>query len=151
MKREWKPDRKVPGLGLMMLPSGVQTFYLRYREPSGRQQTHRLGRLGVLTLPQAREEAIKILADVARGQTPTSDRRDLRRSLTIADLHRRVGHEHYVKLRAKTVFDYQIIWRLHILPRLGSRKIAEVTTQHVIDLLGRYRLNAGEPDAGGVA
>lgn len=135
MKREWKPDKKVPGLGLMTLPSGVQTWYLRYREPSGRQQTHRIGRATVLTLPQAREEAIKILADVARGMTPTTDRRAMRRSATVAELCERVTREHYVKLRPKTVIDYEVAWRLYILPAMGSHKVAAITTAQVAELI----------------
>jgi integrase len=135
MQKEWIPDKKIAGLGLMVLPSGVQTFYLRYREPSGRQQTHRIGRAGVVSLPVAREEAIKILADVARGKTPTTDRKELRSSPTVADLAARVTREHYAKLRPKTVIDYEVAWRLHILPVIGSHKVATVTTAQVLKLL----------------
>ncbi len=67
MKKEWQADRKVPGLGLMVLESGVRTWYLRYREPGGKQQTHKIGRAGVISLTTAREEARKLLADAARG------------------------------------------------------------------------------------
>ena len=75
--RKWETDPKVPGLGLLILPSGVRTWYLRYREPGGRQRTHKIGRAGTVSRTMAREEAHKLLAAVAQGQAPT-DRKSTR-------------------------------------------------------------------------
>jgi integrase len=135
MKREWRPDKKIRGLGLLVLPSGVETYYLRYREPGGRQQMHRIGRASVLTLTQARDEALKLLGAAARGQSPTTDRQALRRSPTVAELAERVTREHYGKLRPKTVLEYGAAWRLYILPALGTHKAATVTTAQVLTML----------------
>jgi integrase len=135
MSQKWQPDRKVRGMGLLVLPSGVRTFYLRYREPSGRQRMHKLGRADVITLTQAREEAIKILADVARGQAPTTARQQLRRAMTVAQLAERVMRRHYHKLRPATVVGYQVLWNNHILPRIGSEKVPTLSTVQVLDMM----------------
>jgi integrase len=135
MKKQWQPDRKVPGLGLAVLASGVRTYYLRYREPGGRQQTHKIGRAEVVGLTMAREEALKILADVARGKTPTTDRKRLRHGMTVAQLAARVAEKHYPKLRPSTVIGCDVLWRRHILPRIGTEKVATLTTMQVIDML----------------
>lgn len=134
MVREWIADTKVRGLGILRLPSGVETWYLRFREPSGKQQHHRIGRADIISRTLAREEAHKLLAAVAKGEAPTSARQALRRGPSMADLHRRLMAEHYPKLRAKTRVGYQSIWRLHILPELGTAKVQAVTSAQVMAL-----------------
>lgn len=135
MKREWIPDTKITGLGILKLPSGVETWYLRYREPSGKQQHHKIGRAEVLNRTLAREEAMKILAAVARGEEPTSARRELRHAPTVVDLYERMKAEHYPKLRPNTVKGYLCTWDLHIIPALGTTKVQKVTTAQVMKLL----------------
>jgi integrase len=135
MKREWKPDTKVTGLGILRLPSGVETWYLRYREPDGKQQHHKIGRADVIGRTLAREEAHKLLAAVAQGQAPTSARQELRQGPTVADLHKLLKEKHYGKLREKTRAGYQSIWDCHIIPKLGTTKVKQVTSGQVMALL----------------
>ena len=136
MKREWQPDRKISGLGLMILPSGVRTWYVRYREPSGKQQTHKIGRAEVVSLTMAREEAIKILAAVAKGEAPGTDKQLLRQGKTVAELAAMVTEKHYaLRVRPSTAIGYEVLWRRHILPRIGSEKVATLQAIQVIDML----------------
>jgi integrase len=136
MKREWQPDRKVSGLGLMVLPTGVRTWYVRYREPSGKQQTQKIGRAEVVSLTMAREEAIKILAAVAKGEAPGTDKQLLRHSKTIRELSVMVTEKHYAKrVRPNTQVGYAVLWKNHILPRIGAEKVATLQTIQVIDML----------------
>jgi integrase len=135
MKREWIPDTKVPGLGILKLPSGVETWYLRFREPGGKQQHHKIGRLPIVSRTLAREEAHKLLAAVAKGEAPTSARQELRRGPTVADLYARIQLEHYGKLRTKTRAGYRSIWEAHIIPELGTTKVQQVTTAQVMKLV----------------
>jgi integrase len=136
MKREWIPDTKIAGLGILRLPSGVETWYLRYREPTGKQQHHKIGRADIINRTLAREEAVKLLAAVARGEEPTSARRELRHSPTVADLYQRVKAEHYPKLRPNTVKGYICTWDLHIVPELGTTKVQKVSSAQVMKLVG---------------
>jgi integrase len=136
MKREWQPDRKISGLGLMVLPTGVRTYYVRYREPSGKQQTHKIGRAEVVSLTMAREEAIKILAAVAKGEAPGTDKQLLRHGKTIAELAELVKNKHYAtRVRASTATGYDVLWRRHMLPRIGAEKVATLQALQVIDML----------------
>lgn len=75
------PDAKAPGLFLIVQPSGVKSWALRFRRPDGRSAKLTLGRVdlsdretsdepvigGALTLRQARELANKIDRERARG------------------------------------------------------------------------------------
>ena len=135
MKKEWIPDTKVAGLGILRLPSGVETWYLRYREPSGKQQHHRVGRTTVVSRTLAREEAHKLLAAVAKGEAPTSQRQELRQAPTVAELYQRVKAEHHPRLRPSTVKGYNCTWELHIIPELGTTKVQLVTTAQVMALI----------------
>lgn len=135
MKREWIQDNKVSGLGILRLPSGVETWYLRYREPSGKQQHHRIGRTTVVSRTLAREEAHKLLAAVAKGEAPTSQRQELRQGPTVTDLHKLLEEKHYPKLREKTRAGYKSIWDCHIIPKLGTTKVKLVTSGQVMKLL----------------
>lgn len=136
MKRDWQADRKVPGLGLLILPSGVRTYYVRYREPSGKQQTHKIGRAEVVSLTMAREEAIKILAAVAKGEAPGTEKQLLRHSKTVMELAAMVTERHYARhVRPNTRIGYEVLWRRHILPAIGAEKVATLQTLQVLDML----------------
>lgn len=132
MSKQWIADRKVPGLGVMVLPSGVRTWYLRYREPTGKQQHHRIGRADSVNTTTAREEAHKILASVAKGEAPTSARQERRRSPTVAQLLERIKREHWPKLRPGTVVNNELIWRRHLLPEFGAVKVVELQRRQVV-------------------
>jgi integrase len=132
MKKEWQADRKVPGLGLMVLESGVRTWYLRYREPGGKQQTHKIGRAEVINVTTAREEARKLLADAARGLAPTTARKEHRNAPTMQELRDRVEKRHWPKLRAGTRANNELVWRLHLLPVFGTTKIVDLERRQVV-------------------
>lgn len=133
--KQWEADSSVPGLGVMVLPSGVRTWYLRYREPGGKQQTQKIGRDGVINKTIARREALKILAEVAKGNAPGTERRKAKSGLKMVDLKTRMERDHYAKLRPGTAANYEQIWRLHVLPLIGDKSIEAVQRSDVIALL----------------
>lgn len=136
MKR-WESDSSVPGLGVLVLPSGIRTWYLRYREPDGKQQTQKLGRDGIINKTIARKQAVQILAEVAKGNAPGTARKERLKAPKMTELQARMEREHYATLRPKTVSNYEQIWRLHITPALGSKRVREVTREQVVELLGK--------------
>jgi len=66
--------------GLRILPSGVRAYAVQYRDVSGRTRRIALGRHGVLTPDQARKMAVQRLAEVARGENPSTERRAARKT-----------------------------------------------------------------------
>src|SRR4051812_42687255 len=73
---EWDDD--LPGFGLRMKPSGAKSFFIQYRNANGRSRRFTIGRYGVFTCDEARTEARKALAEVARGLDPAEARKDNR-------------------------------------------------------------------------
>ena len=64
-------DTRLKGFILRVQPSGVMTYYAEY----GRGKRVRLGRVGVLTPLDAREEAKQVLGDSYKGKYPTTARK----------------------------------------------------------------------------
>lgn len=129
--KQWEADNSVPGLGVLILESGVRTWYLRYRELGGRQRTQKIGRADVINRAAARREAIKLLSEVAQGRAPQKPVQ----SPTVADLAALMEQRHYVKLRGTTAKAYKRMWKLHILPDIGRRPVTEVERREVLELL----------------
>ena len=68
-------DTEIPGFLLRVLPTGKMTYHCDYRRPDGRRTRLKLGDVRVLTPAQARDEALKILGDRARGEDPAKNRK----------------------------------------------------------------------------
>src|SRR5438105_4462189 len=68
-------DTDLPGFLLRVLPTGSMTYFCDFRQADGRRTRLKLGDTRVLTPSQARDEAHKVLGDVARGQDPIAARK----------------------------------------------------------------------------
>jgi integrase len=69
-------DQELAGFGVRVAPSGRRNFILSYRLPGSRRAIMAtIGTFGVLTLPQAREEAQKLLAKVQLGGNPQAEKK----------------------------------------------------------------------------
>jgi integrase len=123
-------DSLVPGLCLLVLPSGARTYYLRFRQLDGRQLELKLGTPTELTVDGARKLARDALAQVREGRRPTEERRSLRQAQTLADLAREHLERHASKKRSGGCDEAN--WRVHLLPALGgATKVAAVTHEDV--------------------
>ena len=78
-------DSSVPGFHARRQKDAV-TYVLFYRA-GGRQRWYTIGRHGAPWTPdEAREEARRVLGEVAKGGDPASSRKSARNAATVADL-----------------------------------------------------------------
>ncbi len=121
-------DSLVPGLALLVLPSGQRTYYLRHRV-DGAQRELKLGTPSELSPDQARALAREALAQVRAGGDPAEERRLRREAPTIETLAARHLQAHASRKRSGR--NDEILWRRHLLPAFGRMKVAALTRERV--------------------
>src|SRR3954469_5130592 len=82
-------DGSVSGLAARRQTGSVVSYYLMYRTADGRKRTYTIGKHGSPWTPDtARQEARRILVEVAKGGDPAGDKLAGRPAITIAQLCR---------------------------------------------------------------
>ena len=121
-----------PRFLLRVMPSGLRSFMVRYRNARGRQKWCLIGRVGELTPDEARNEARQILAAARRGEDPAADRGAKRKGATVSDLLNAYLNDHVAKKnKAKTQKEVERLVEKHIRPKLGPLKLAELSLNDV--------------------
>ena len=141
MVRDAKPDGKartiwdkqVMGLGLQITPTGIKNYVIRCRVGDQKRQAI-LARAGQISLKDARERAGAEHVRMRAGEAdPLRRRRDAREAPTMAqfieqffavEVPARIARGRMKPITAET-YGYQS--RTHILPAIGTRRVANVT------------------------
>ncbi|MEX0279855.1 MAG: tyrosine-type recombinase/integrase [Arenibacterium sp.] len=127
-------DEGLPGFGLRVKTTGVKSFVVQYRNrQTGRSNRKTLGRYGpTLSLHAARDLARSLLAEVVRGEDPVANARAIRKSPTVSELADQYMSEHAIpKKRPGSVRNDQAMLHRYVLPKLGTLRVVEVTTQDI--------------------
>ncbi|MFD0846900.1 tyrosine-type recombinase/integrase [Sphingosinicella xenopeptidilytica] len=127
-------DAELKGFGVRMMPSGVASYILKYRNREGRQRKLAIGRVGALTTEEARTLARQKLAEVAHGADPSAERQQIRQAITIAELCDLYVTEAEGRVKASTLaMDKSRIER-HVKPLIGKRTVISLTPADVAKL-----------------
>ena len=127
-------DTELSGFGLRIYPSGRKAFVQTYRF-RGKQRFYTVGTFGKMTVDEARTEALDVLRQARQGKDPAEDRMAYRKAPTMADLAERFIKEHSeVNKKPDSVDQDRRRFRLHILPRLGHRRVADIARADVAEL-----------------
>jgi len=127
-------DAELKGFGLKVTPSGAKTYVIAYRAGGGRGGTKKeytLGRHGALTPEQARDDARRLLAEVAQGGDPQGDRAKRRGEMNVADLCDLYLTEGTATKKASTLATDRGRITSHIKPVLGKKSVSSVTASDV--------------------
>lgn len=129
------------GLAARRQTGSVVSYYLMYRTADGRKRTYTIGKHGSPWMPEtARQEARRILVEVAKGGDPAGDRLAGRTTMTVAQLCQRyladveagrlLTRRKAAKKASTLISDRGRIVR-HIIPLLGRKSMASVTRNDV--------------------
>jgi integrase len=125
-------DADLTGFGVRVLVSGRKSYLVQYRA-GGRTRRRTIAKHGVLTAEEARLEAKKLLGEVAKGGNPSEDRHEHLRAPTMAVLCDRFLSEYAAHhCKPSTSKGYEIVIRTYIKPRLGPRKIIDITRAEIV-------------------
>lgn len=131
-------DSEQRGFMLEVRRSGGMTFYQRYTDERGRERQFKIGPADAVPLDQARKKARVVLAQALLGDDPQARRRELREIPTLAELVRDRYLPH-VKAYKRSWRTDETVFRVHILPLLGSKPLDEITGDAVADVIQRMR------------
>src|SRR3954465_6603199 len=82
-------DGSISGFGARRQAGQVISYFVVYRTREGRQRTYTIGKQGSPWSPAtARQEARRILGEVALGRDPMADKIAGRKAITVAELCR---------------------------------------------------------------
>ena len=124
-------DSALAGFGVRMASSGKASFMLKYRTRTGEARKMVIGRVGTITPDEARKEAIKALAEVAKGGDPSTDRKAARKNMKVAELADRFVADMKGGWKANTYLSNTSQIETHIKPLLGQRDAVSLTYSDV--------------------
>lgn len=125
-------DANVPGFGLRIWPSGKMIFILKFRDQLHVQRKITIGDARIVKLPTARARAQLALANAKIGIDPEAALAEARGAPTVEDVASRYMREHaLVRKKRRSAEGDETLLRLHILPRLGKRRITRVVRQDI--------------------
>jgi integrase len=133
------PDGALPGLYLVVQPSGAMSWAVRYRF-EGKPRKHTIGPCPAFSLLQAREQAGKALRAVAEGRDPAGEkaaRKEAKLDLVNDVLDEFIKRHVEVKNRPSTATEAKRIIEKEIRPKWGERAITSITRAQVITLLDK--------------
>jgi integrase len=145
-------DRRVPGFGVRIFPSGKRMYFFRFRsKTTGQHRRVTIGLHGPLTVEKARESAADLYEPVRKGRDPVQERQQLaaRRG---PDRIEAVVEEFLVrymtgKKRApRYVDETRRNFAIHVLPRWQGRDIRGISRRDIIELLDTV-VDEGKPVA----
>ncbi|HEY1857323.1 site-specific integrase [Acidocella sp.] len=128
-------DSRLRGFIAEQRQSGT-TFYLRYKDARGRNREIKLGRLGDLTVEQARKRAEQLKASVSMGADPLAER-DKKRAVPLLAEFAAQRFLPHVQEHLRSAHNIDACLRLRILPFLGRKALDEINQDDVATLRRR--------------
>lgn len=120
-------DATIKGFGVRCSQGGTKSFFLMYGRERARYQ---IGRVGIITLAEAREAARRFLAERTLGKR---DNRTLKFEDAVA-----VFFESQVeRLRPRTMKRYRDIMERHFKPKLKGKALAAIRTDDLTEIIDK--------------
>lgn len=128
---------KVPGFNLKIMPSGIKTYYLRYRTDSKTyQQELKIGRAEQISLAKATKKAQGEYNRIFDGIDPQAEKKKQQGEITVEELLKR--YVTYQEPKKKSVLNDKGYIKNWISPALGKNKISKLSRKQVRDFVNGH-------------
>jgi site-specific recombinase XerD len=128
-------DRELRGFGVQVMPSGLKSFVIQFRNIEGRARRVVIGRYGLMTVEEARHIAHDKLVAVSKGIDPVAEGARAAGLLTVAEIcdwyiaeaeaGRILGRRRRAIEPSTLAMDHSRI-ESHIKPLLGRRQVGSL-------------------------
>jgi integrase len=147
-------DTELTGFGVRVSTSGLKVFFVQARTRAGRGIKVTIGKFRLVTPEQAREAAVRHHAVLALGRDPAAELKAARQAekarragATVAELWRAYAETVLPNLRPKSQQAYASWYTLHISPRLGRVKLADLSAGRIREMHRELTANVGASTA----
>ena len=137
-------DTEVKGFGLKVTPSGSKIYVLQYRVEGGRTTAPKrftIGKHGSpWTADKARDEAIRLLAQIKEKQDPQAQKAAGRAAAKAAETFAEAAEtfiDEYAKPKNRSWAQSKGILDRHVVPSWGTRPLKDITRADVKALLAK--------------
>jgi len=135
-------DTETPGFRLHVRSSGAKYFYLQKRV-DGRAEQIRLGQFPELKLKDARQKAVELAGEIAKGINPQAKVRARRGELSLSSLFDEFMEQHITPYRKpKTATLYRSLYRTN-LSHWKNRRLSEIRRRGIQRLHRDLGANSG--------
>jgi len=138
--RQEIPDSLLPGLYLIVQPSGARSWAVRYRH-NGRPRKHTLGSYPAIDLKSARVLGTKVLRAAAEGRDPTGERQEQRANTVAQVVAQFLATHGQRRYRPRTFAEAQRLLKQNVVAHWGHQPIASITRKQLRDMLDRLVAN----------
>lgn len=130
-------DLTIPGLVYEARASGGGTYYLRYTDPAGTKRQYKLGRSSDISCASARKEAQRLRSVVVLGGDPAAKKAEAKSIPLFCEIADQ--HMTYARLHLRSHEDVSSIFRTHLLPKFGKKRVTDITRPAVSQFLADKR------------
>jgi integrase len=127
----FKWDTEMRGFGVRIMPSGTASYFVQYRTPEGRTRRMTIGRVGTLTPDEARKLAREKLGYVASGGDPSTERRAVRKAMTVSELCDRYIKDAKGRVKDSTLAMDKSRIESHVKPLIGKLSVRGLTATDI--------------------
>ena len=120
-------DADQPGLYLLVSAAGqASSYYLRYKDGTGKSCHQKIGRSSDISLADARKQARTLKAEItANGRDPRAEEKARKAVVTLDELW--LAYKQFAKSRKRSFARDEQLWRLRLQPAFGHMRLNQIS------------------------